>query len=70
MTLIPNWKEVLQKAWSIRFAIIAAAFSALEVICNMLDESVAPKGLMAGIGGLMAAGGGIARLLDQTKVTS
>jgi hypothetical protein len=69
MKLIYNWKEVLQKAWSIRFSIAATLFGGLEAICTSMDDSIlgAPKGLLAGVGALFAAGGIIARVLDQTK---
>ena len=72
MTLISNWKEVLKKAWSIRFSIAAALFGGLEAVCASLDDSIlgTPKGLLAGVGALFAAGGIIARILDQSKTAS
>ena len=71
MTLIYNWKEVLQKAWSIKFAIAAALFSGLEAVFMALEGSVpgVPQGLMAGVGATFAASGIVARILDQANVT-
>ena len=70
MTLIGNWKEVLKKAWSIRFSILASAFSGLEAIFLAMEGSVTglPVGLLSGIGATFAAAGVVARVLDQTKV--
>lgn len=71
MTLITNWKEVLKKAWSIKFAIAAAVFSGLEAVFMALEGTVpdVPQGLVAGMGATFAAGGIVARVLDQAKVT-
>ncbi len=70
MTLITNWKEVLKKAWSIKFAIVAAVFSGLEALFLALEGTLpeVPHGLMSGIGATFAASGIVARVLDQSVV--
>lgn len=66
--LISNWKEVLKKAWSIRFAILASVFSGLEAIFMAMEGSVpnVPQGLLSAIGATFAASGIVARVLDQS----
>lgn len=37
MQLIPNWREVLTKAWSVRLIVVAAVLTGLEAIAPSLS---------------------------------
>lgn len=68
MELLPNWRELLGKAWSFRFAALASIFSAAEValpfLAPSLSESIPPK-TMAAIAAVTALAGAISRLIAQ-----
>lgn len=48
--LIDNWDEVLKRAWSVKFNILAALLGAAEVIVQLLQPADVPSGLLAGLG--------------------
>lgn len=64
--LIPDWKRVLRKAWSMRLMGIAAVLSFVEVIMPFLSEKM-PRGVFAVLSGLTVAGAFIARLVAQKE---
>lgn len=70
MELLPEWKQLLDKAWSFRLALLAAVFSAAEValpfLAPTLSESIPPK-TMAAIAVVVALGAAFARLIAQPK---
>lgn len=70
MALLPDWKEVLQRAWSVKFMLFAALLSGVEVVMQILEPAVAadmPKGLFAALAGLTTAGALVARVLAQNE---
>ena len=67
MTLSDDWKEVLQKAWSIRFLIVAFVLTAAEVVLPFFIDSL-PRGIFAALSGLTVAGAFVARLLAQRNM--
>ena len=64
MALIEDAKTVLMKAWSIRLALLAAAFSAAEVALPFFAPFVPPK-TMAVLALIASAGAAIARVVAQ-----
>ena len=64
MKPIHDWRWVMRKAWSIRLAIIAGLFSAAEVVLPFLETSI-PRGVFAGLSGVVAMGSVIARFVAQ-----
>lgn len=72
MTLIPDWKDVLKKAWSVKFMAMAAVLSGVEVVFQILEPTVAdtmPKGLFASLSGMVTAGALVVRVLAQNEAT-
>jgi hypothetical protein len=69
MTLVENWKEILTKAWSIKFMIASAVLSAGEVIVQALQPAGVPDGVFAGIAGAVTLAAGVARLLAQRELS-
>lgn len=70
MTLLPDWASILKRAWSVKFMVLAALLSGIEVVMQILEPTVAasmPKGLFASLAGLTTAGALVARVLAQNE---
>lgn len=67
MTLIPNWKVVLRKAWSIRLLLIAGLLSGIEAALPFIDDRM-PRGVFALLSLLVTGGAFVARLMAQKGV--
>lgn len=68
MTLHPDWKGILKRAWSVKFMLAAGLLSGCEVMVPMLAPLVAqtmPQGVFAALAGLVTAGALISRILAQ-----
>lgn len=68
MSIISDWKWVLTKAWSVKFMLLAAAFSALEVSFPLLEGYVdIPPRTFAAISGLLTMAAFISRFYAQVR---
>lgn len=66
MTFLPNWRQVLTGAWSIRFMLAAGIFSGAEfALPYMRDFFPLDNGVFAALAFVATAGGFISRLLAQ-----
>ena len=73
MRLLPNWAELLRKAWSVRLF-------ALSVLCDVLGIVLAVRGTFASVegaalwlqiaGALFGAAGFIARFIYQRSLSA
>jgi hypothetical protein len=73
MKLVPDWRRVLKRAWSIRLMILAGLLSGVEVILSLPDIQLWldwPTGIFASLSFLATAGAFIARLVAQQGVTN
>lgn len=71
MRLVPNWRAVLRRAWSLRLMAIAFLFSVLEVAWPYFEGLVpVPPRLFALLSGLFAGAGFVARFVAQKGVTN
>lgn len=68
MKLIPNWREVLKWAWSIRLAALAAVLSGVEIALPFFAESF-PRGPFALASFFATVGAFIARFVAQQGIT-
>lgn len=71
MRLIPNWKDVLLHAWSLRLMALAMLFTVAEVLLQLLtpaDLGIPPL-TFAALSGLASAGAFATRLLAQKGLT-
>ncbi|MBX3547468.1 hypothetical protein [Chelatococcus sp.] len=70
MRLVPNWREVLRYAWSIRLLILAGALSGAEVALPLLQE-ILPihRGVFAGLSALTVCGAFVSRIVAQKSVS-
>ena len=64
MKLYGNWKEIIRKAWSIRFMIIAGVLSGVEVILPLFHENI-PKNVFAALSLVFVTFAFVARLVAQ-----
>lgn len=62
--LLPNWRDILKHAWSVRFMVLAGVLSGVEAVLPLFSD-VLPRGLFALLTVLVIAGAMIARLLIQ-----
>lgn len=68
MKLIDNWREVLRKAWSIKFMLFAGLLSGGEVVMSILQpSSTLPAGVFAALAGVVTSLALVARLLAQNE---
>lgn len=69
--LNPAWKTILVKAWSIRFTVLAAILSGLEVGFALINPDAfgIPQGTFAGGAALCSAAAFIARIVAQKGLT-
>lgn len=67
--LVPNWRAVLRRAWSIRLLILAGALSGVEVALPLIGVDAIPAGTFAALSGLVTAAAFIARLIAQKGIT-
>ena len=67
MKLIDDARHVAMRAWSVRLALLSAAFGALELALPYLGAYLPPK-LMAVLAVVTGIGSAVARLVDQPKM--
>jgi len=67
MKLYDNWKEILRKAWSIRFMVIAGLLSGIEVILPLFHENI-PKNIFAALSLVFVTLAFVSRLVAQRDV--
>ena len=65
--LLPDWKKIVRRAWSLRLAMIAALFSGAEVVLPMFTYAM-PSGVFAGLSFVTAVGATIARIVAQPEM--
>lgn len=64
MKLVYNWKDILRKAWSVKFMVLAAVLSGVEVILPMFAEHF-PHNMFAALSGLSVSAALVARIYAQ-----
>lgn len=65
--LLDDWRRVARRAWSIRLSIVAAIFTAAEVVVPLFGE-VLPRGLFVLLAFSASIGAAIARLVAQPEM--
>jgi hypothetical protein len=64
MRLVYNWREILRKAWSVRFMVLAGALTAAEVVVPLFAEDM-PRNVFAVLSAVSVTGALIARVYAQ-----
>lgn len=66
MNLYPNWREILRRAWSIRFMALAAVLSALEALLTLFPDVLpVDRRVLAALVPVIIAAAFVARLVAQ-----
>ena len=65
--LLPDWRHVLRRAWSVRLSIVAAIFTAAEVVVPIFSD-VLPRDLFVLLAFSASIGAAIARLVAQPEM--
>ena len=68
MRVKDDWRNVVRKAWSVRFMVLAFLFTMAEVMLPFFSDAVPPR-TFAVLSGLAVAGAFVTRLLAQKDVT-
>lgn len=69
--LLPDWRRVLRRAWSIRLSLMAALFTAAEVVVPVFGDvlqDVMPRGVFVLLALVASVGAAVARLLAQPEM--
>lgn len=72
MMLRNDWRDVLRKAWSVRWILVAGLLSGAEVAIALAQpflEPQLPRGTFSALAGAATAAALIARLLVQPDIT-
>jgi len=69
--LLDDWRRVLRRAWSIRFSLLAAAFTAAEVVVPLFGDvllDVMPRGAFVLLALAASIGATVARIVAQPEM--
>ena len=69
--LLDDWRRVLRRAWSIRFSLLAAAFTAAEVVVPLFGYvllDVMPRGAFVLLAFAASIGATVARIVAQPEM--
>ena len=67
LCLLENWRQVLRRAWSIRFSVLAVAFTAAEGVVPLFGD-VMPRGLFVLLAFAASIGATVARIVAQPEM--
>ena len=65
--LLPDWKSVLKRAWSVKFMTMAAVVSSCEAIMQLRGAELLSPGVASAVVGVLSALGIFARVLAQKE---
>lgn len=69
--LLQDWRRVLRRAWSIRLSLLAAAFTAAEVVVPLFGDvllDVMPRGAFVLLAFAASIGATVARIVAQPEM--
>lgn len=64
--LIPDWKRVLRRAWSVRLSLLGAALGGVEMALPLFSDAF-PRNVFLVLAMVVMVGGAVARLVAQPK---
>lgn len=67
IVLLEDWRKIARRAWSIRLSIVAAVFTAAEVVVPLFGD-VLPRGVFVLLAFIASIGAAVARLVAQPEV--
>lgn len=69
--LLDDWRRVLRRAWSIRFSLLTAVFTAAEVVLPLFGDvllDVLPRGAFVLLAFAASIGASVARIVAQPEM--
>lgn len=67
LCLLDDWRRVLRRAWSVRFSLLAATFTAAEVVVPLFGD-VLPRGAFVLLAFAASLGATFARIVAQPEM--
>ena len=67
LCLLDDWRQVLRRAWSVRFSMMAAALTAAEVVVPLFGD-VLPRGALVLLAFACSIGWTVARIVAQPEM--
>ena len=67
LSLLDDWRKIARRAWSVRLSIVAAIFTAAEVVVPLFGD-VLPRGVFVLLAFSASIGAAIARLVAQPEM--
>ena len=67
LSLLDDWRKIARRAWSVRLSIVAAIFTAAEVVVPLFGD-VLPRGVFVLLAFSASIGAAIARLAAQPEM--
>ncbi|MFM7569554.1 MAG: hypothetical protein ACKO8O_12770 [Betaproteobacteria bacterium] len=67
IVLLEDWRKIARRAWSIRLSIVAAVFTAAEVVVPLFGDAL-PRGVFVLLAFVASIGAAVARLVAQPEV--
>ena len=67
LCLLADWRRVARRAWSVRLSIVAALFTAAEMVVPLFGD-VLPRGVFVLLAFSASIGAAIARLVAQPEM--
>lgn len=65
--LVPDWRLVLRRAWSVRLVLLAAALGGVEMALPLFSDAV-PRHVFLILSILTTVGAAVARLVAQPRM--
>ena len=69
MQLYENWTLIARKSWAVRFSLLAALLSGLEVVCSVFTDSPPiDRTTFAAVAFVITIAAAVARLVAQKDI--
>lgn len=65
--LLPDWRDILKTAWSVKFLVAAGLVSFAETVMQIAGTALLPTGFAPAIVGILSSLGILARVLAQKE---
>jgi len=69
MQLVEDWDQILKKAWSIKFSVLAALLGGMEVAVQLVKPAGVPDGVFAGFAACVSVAATLVRVLQQQELS-
>lgn len=69
MRLTHNWQDILRRAWSIRFIVLAGVLTGVEAVLPFVAPEALPPGVLPAVTLVVIASAFVARVIAQRGVT-